>query len=129
MVFRNSKENTNRLKYIFLMFYILILSPFASCVFSEHTFIHKKQLIYLDDENQSLYYSLYKVGVDNYNYDLFVTDSVYIGSLYLNDASYKNVVFNVNKIDTIITISCNYRLATKADEFFYEKYKIVIDKK
>ena len=50
MVVRNSKENTNGLKHVFLLFPILVLFIFVGCVFSEHTFIHKKKLIYLDDE-------------------------------------------------------------------------------
>ncbi len=127
MVAGNCKENANGLKYVLVLVFIALYLGISSCVNPEHTFINKKQLIYLDDESKSLYYSLYKVGIDNYNYNLFVSDSVYIGSIYLNDASYKNVEFNVRKTDTIVTINCNYGLATKDNEFHYGKYKIVIE--
>ncbi len=128
MVAGNSKKDASGLKYILILFFFISSFGIISCEFSEHTFIHKKQLTYLDEANKTLYYSLYKVGIDNYNYDLFVSDSIYIGSLYLNDATYKNVIFNVNKMDSIIIINCNYSLASKVDEFHYSNYRIIVKK-
>jgi hypothetical protein len=127
MVVGNRKENANGLKILLVLLFLVLSLGLLSCVNQEYKFIGKKQLIYLDDESKYLYYSLYKVGIDNYNYDLFVSDSIYIGSLYLNDASYKNVEFNVTKTETIVTINCNYGLAAKVKKFHYGEYTIIIE--
>ncbi|MEN7551902.1 hypothetical protein AAG747_28555 [Rapidithrix thailandica] len=91
--------------------YILSTLFFIGCG-EQKDFVHKVELAPINT-NGTLYYDLYKTGIDNYKYEFKIStkqDTLDVFEVHLNDATYKNIEFNVKENRDTIFINSNWNL-------------------
>jgi len=111
--------------------YLIIISVFffVGCsVFNQNDFI-KDQNIKVDFSNNiTIAYKLYQTGIDNYRYEFYIVqeiDTFKLFDAFLNDATYKNVKFEiVEKKDTIFIYS-NYNLGEIEKQIEELNFKLI----
>ena len=99
-----------------------------SCsIFTQNDFLKDEKIELETHKNITLGYKLYQIGFDNFRYEFYIIqklDTVELFKTYLNDATYKNVIFKIQEKEDSIIIYSNYNLGEIEKRIDYLNYKL-----